>query len=74
MGLPLENADYFIKLMELPPKIYAYVHVNDDTTYTIFLDPRRDFEQQLDDYEHELWHIIREDFWNGLPVWVVEAS
>lgn len=74
MELPIENADYFIQLVELPPKIYAYIHANDDSTYTIYLDPRRDFWHQLDDYEHELWHIIREDFWNGLPVWVVEAS
>ena len=46
---------------------------NDDGTYTMYLDPRRDFEQMLDDYEHELWHIIRDDFYNGQPIQKVEG-
>lgn len=73
MTLPIENADYFIHYMEMPPRIWAFVHPNDDGTFDIFLDPRRDNEQQLDDYEHELWHIIRDDFYNGRPIQEVES-
>lgn len=73
MRLPLEGADYFIYYMKMPPKIYAFVMLNSDATYSVFLDPSRSFEQLLDDYEHELWHIIRDDFYNGLPIYVIEG-
>lgn len=72
MAYPIEGADYWIRYMVLPPKIFAFVHDNGDGTYIIVLDPRRSFEQQLDDWEHELWHIIHDDFYNGLPIQKVE--
>lgn len=68
----IEDCDYFLRYMNLPPKIYALVHSNGDGTYTIILDPRRDFLSQLDDYSHEIWHIIHDDFYNGLPIQKVE--
>ena len=58
--------------MKLPPKIYAFVHPNDDGTYLIFIDPRRSREQQIEDYVHELIHIIRGDLYSDLPVQVLE--
>jgi hypothetical protein len=58
----------------MPPKIYAFVMLNSDDTFSIFLDPNRSHEQQLDDYEHELWHIIRDDLYSDLPVRLIEAS
>lgn len=74
MTLPIEGCDYFIYYMKMPPKIYACVCENDDGTYTIFLDPRRSREQQLEDYIHEIWHIIRDDMHSFLPVSVIEAA
>ena len=74
MGLPIEGADYWIRYMELPPKIYAFVHPNDDGTYLIFLDPRRSRDQQIESYIHELWHIIHGDIYNGLPIYIVEKA
>lgn len=74
MSLPLEGVDYFIYYMRMPPKIYAFVMLNSDGTFSIFLDPNRSHEQQLDDYEHELWHIIRDDLYSDLPVHLIEAS
>lgn len=73
MEMPIEGADYWIRYMELPPKIYAFVHPNEDGTYVIILDPRRDRLSQIDDYIHELWHIIRDDFHNGKPLHKVEG-
>lgn len=74
MEMPIEECDYWIRYMELPPKIYAFVHPNDDGTYLIFLDPRRSRDQQIEDYIHELMHIMRGDFYNGAPIQIVEAS
>lgn len=72
MGLPIENCDYFIRYLKLPPKIWAFITPNDDGTFSIYLDPRRSREQQLCDWEHELWHIIRDDFYNGEPIYFCE--
>jgi len=74
LTLPIEDCDYWIRYMELPPKVYAFVHPNNDGTYIIFLDPRRSRDQQIEDYIHELMHILNEDFYNGLPIQIVEAS
>ena len=74
MELPIENADYFIYFMKMPPRIYACVCENEDGTYTIFLDPRRSFDQLLDDWEHELWHIIRDDIHSSRSIYVIEAA
>ncbi len=74
MEMPIEECDYWIRYMELPPKIYAFVHPNDDGTYIIFLDPRRSRDQQIEDYIHEIWHIIRDDMHSFLPVSVIEAA
>lgn len=74
MEMPIEECDYWIRYMELPPKIYAFVHPNDDGTYLIFLDPRRSREQQIEDYIHELMHILNGDFYNGRPIQIVERA
>lgn len=73
-SFPIEGADYFIVLAEMPPKVYAYVRSNGDTTYTIYLDPRRDIDHLLDDWEHEIWHILRNDLFSDDPVLVLEAA
>lgn len=70
----LEGVDYFIYLMPMPKGIYACVVTNPDGTYSVYLDPRRSFDQLLKDLDHELNHIIREDFYNSQPIWVVEAA
>ena len=74
MEMPIEECDYWIRYMELPPKIYAFVHPNDDGTYLIFLDPRRSRDQQIEDYIHELTHILSGDFYNGRPIQIVERA
>ena len=74
LSLPIEGADYWVRYMELPPKIYAFVHPNDDGTYIIFLDPRRSRDQQIEDYIHELMHILNEDFYNELPIQIIEVA
>lgn len=72
MSYPIEGADYWIIYQVLPPGIFAFVYNNGDGTYTIVLDPRRDFLSQLDDWSHEILHIINDDFYNGLPIERVE--
>jgi len=72
MEFPVEEFDYFVYLMELPPGIYAMLVMNDDATYSLYFDPRRDFESRLNDWEHEMLHLLNDDFYNGKPICVIE--
>lgn len=72
MNYLIEGADYFIRYMQMPPKIYACVVGNSDGTFSIFLDPRRSRDQQLDDYIHEYAHLLFDDLYNGQPIYLVE--
>ena len=70
----MEGFDYYIYWLKMPPGIYAFVATNPDATYSVFLDPHRSPDQLKKDLDHELKHIIYDDFYNGLPIWVVEAA
>lgn len=70
----IEGFDYFIYWMKMPKGVYACVASNPDGTYSIYLDPRRSPDQLWKDLDHELRHIIRQDFYNGVPIWVIEAA
>ena len=72
--MPIEGIDFFVRFMELPEGIYAFVTPNDDGTFSVFLDPRRSYDQLHDDLAHEVRHIARDDVYNGLPLSVVEAE
>lgn len=74
MDFPEEGIDYFIYITKLPDGVMAMVIPNDDSTFSLYLDERRTWEQWLDDWTHEIWHLIRDDFYNGQPIWVVEAA
>lgn len=64
MRLPMEDADYFVHLVQFPVPAYAMLRENPDGTYSVYLSEDRDTEQRIDDYEHELWHMIHDDL-NG---------
>jgi len=48
--------------MNLPRGSHGASTVNDDGSYTIFIDPRDSNEMQRYGYNHEVGHIIRGDF------------
>lgn len=70
--MPIENCDYYIYLAPLPVGVHALVSDNGDSTYSLYLNVREDYEHWLDGYCHELLHIIRNDFTNGLPIRMIE--
>ena len=71
-GLPIEDADYFVRLLQLPDGVRGAVRLNSDSTFTIFLNPDFCFEDQIDTYEHELLHIIRDDLFGDKDVVTLE--
>lgn len=46
----------------MPCAIKAYTVLNADNTYTIMLNSRHNHEQLLKSYQHEIAHIVGDDF------------
>lgn len=72
--MPIEGADYFIKVIPFPLPVPAFVHLNSDGTYTVFLNANMDFEHQLDGMEHEIWHIIHDDLYSEKNIIDIEPQ
>lgn len=68
----IEGIDFFVRYMQLPKKVWAMVTPNSDSTYSVYIDPRRSYSQQKCDLDHEIRHIIRDDFYNGRPIYEIE--
>lgn len=51
-----------VRLLQLPVTIRGFVKENEDGTYTIVLNSRLSYEQNLKTYKHELSHITNNDF------------
>lgn len=73
--MPIENCDYFIKIMPFPVPIPAFIRLNaEDDTYTMYINSNLDYEHQLDGYIHELWHIIRDDIYSDRSIFEIEPQ
>ncbi len=72
--MPIENADYFIKVIPFPLPVPAFVHLNADGTYVIFLNSNMDYDHLIDGYEHELWHILRDDLYGEKNIEDIEPQ
>ena len=68
----IEGADYFVRLVDLPPRIGAQVVSNGDGTFSIYLDSKKGRFEQIDDYIHEFDHIEDDDFYNDKPITEIE--
>jgi len=61
-----ENID--TRLVDLPPHVPGLSCVDDEGTPMIYLNARHTYEMNLRTFEHELEHLRRDDFHNGLPI------
>lgn len=51
-----------IQFMDMNPRIDEQVFLNDDGSYTIFINSRLNFERQMAAYYHAINHIVNDDF------------
>lgn len=68
----LSGADYFIRLIDLPPQVGGVVTPNEDGTYSVYLNSRKSREQNRIDFIHELNHIRNDDFYSDADIAVIE--
>lgn len=57
----IEDADYFIRLVELPYGVHGAIMKNDDGTYSVYLSARDTRERRKQACDHERKHIIFND-------------
>jgi len=69
----IEDADYFVRVVDLPPRCGGLVSPNPDGTYNVYLNARHDRISQIDDYIHEFEHMDNDDFHNGKPIDEIET-
>ena len=69
----IEGADYFVRVVDLPPKVKALVAENPDGTYSLFLNAKNSADQNYLSFLHELRHMEEDDFHNGKTIQQVEG-
>lgn len=69
----IPNCDYFVYYERLPWSIRGMISINNDTTYTIFLNSRYPMSILQKTLHHELNHILNNDFYNDLSIEEVEG-
>lgn len=73
MLLPLENADYFIRVLHFGVPIPAFIRLNNDDTYSMYLNADCP-EKWMDAYEHELMHISNDDIYKECDIREIEEG
>lgn len=59
----IENADYFVRTVDMPTGIHGSVSPNDDGTFSVFINARDSIERQRQALDHEVKkHIEGNDF------------
>ena len=69
----LEGADFFVRVLDLPPRVGGFCSPNEDGTYNVYLNSRKDRQHNIDSYFHEVDHIEDDDFWNDESIEEVEG-
>ena len=70
----IENADYFVRLVDLPGSVGGACNPNDDGTFNIYLNSRftTDRERVIDDFLHEWEHLENDDLYGDKEVAALE--
>ena len=59
---------------DMPAAIKSYVVCNSDSTYTIILNSKLSYEQNLISCEHEIKHILNGDYEKKCNVDIIEIN
>lgn len=59
---PLLTEAIGVYFMDMPSHIEEHVIINEDVSYSIFINSRLNWERQMLAYQHALIHIANDDF------------
>ena len=68
--------DYHIEILDFGKNVTASeaVTLNEDGSYTIFLNSRNSHAQNMESYKHAMLHILRGDFYSDKTADQIEAE
>lgn len=62
MRKPVQGVDYFVYFMPMHGSIGGFVTPNLDGTFSVYLNSRLSRERNVKSLEHEINHIVADDF------------
>ena len=75
MGVIHLDSDYInVQILDFGNSIPAAVTINDDGSFSIFLNARLSYERRLEASWHEIRHIQNQDFYGDMSVDEMEAA
>lgn len=72
--MPIEDADYFVYVMQFHAPIVSCCRLNSDGTYSVYFNSDYDREHWIEGYEHELWHMINDDLYGDKNILDIEPQ
>lgn len=70
----IEGADFFVRFIDFPndANCGGMVLLNDDGTYSVYLDPRRSTSRMKKTMRHEFDHMVNDDLFGDKDVETIE--
>ena len=70
----IEGADYFVRLVPFPPdaRFHACVLLNDDGTFSVYLDSQTPLECRKRAMKHEYAHMAHDDLFGDKSILSME--
>ena len=72
--MPIEDGDYFIRVISFGVPVPACIRLNSDGTYSLYLNADYDWEHWIDGWEHEIWHILHDDMYGERTIDSIEPN
>lgn len=72
--MPIENCDYFVRVMPFPVAVPAFLRLNPDGSYSVYLNANLSAEAQENGFWHEINHIVNDDIYYDGDVMDIEPQ
>ena len=66
-------SDIFVRIIDLPTSVRGYTALDSEGDYNIYINGRMSYCQQIETYNHERMHILRNDFSDEKTIKEAEA-
>ena len=72
----IEGADYFVRVIDFPDGVVScgMLLLNDDGTYSVYLDARSSVDKQKKAMRHEYAHMAHDDIYGDKDIRSIEES
>ncbi len=70
----IDDSNFHVYLVPFPGDVKALVSLGADDFYSIFVNSNLSYESQIKAVKHEIRHILRDDFYNELPIKEIESD